>query len=81
QERIYPGRVSGTGLKNPDFAALARAYGGHGELVEKTEDFAAAFQRCRDFDGPSLIELHVDPEAILPGNTLSALSIASSAKN
>jgi thiamine pyrophosphate-dependent acetolactate synthase large subunit-like protein len=40
QEKTYPGRVSGTTLHNPDFAALARAYGGHGEIVEKTADFA-----------------------------------------
>src|SRR5258705_5593355 len=46
QERHYPGRVSGTGLRNPDFAALARAYGLHGEIVEKTADFEAAFERA-----------------------------------
>ena len=46
QERHYPGRVSGTELRNPDFAALARAYGLHGEIVEKTADFAAAFERA-----------------------------------
>ena len=44
QEREYPGRVSGTDMANPDFAALARAYGGHGETVERGEDFAGAFQ-------------------------------------
>ena len=48
QEREYPGRVVGTDLKNPDFAALARAYGGHGETVEKTDDFAPAFERARE---------------------------------
>ena len=47
QEREYPGRVSGTDLTNPDFAALARAYGGHGETVETTADFAPAFERAR----------------------------------
>ena len=46
QEREYPTRVHGTELKNPDFAAYARAFGGHGETVEKTADFAAAFERC-----------------------------------
>ena len=46
QERDYPGRVVGTDLKNPDFAALARAYGGHGEVVERTADFPAAFRRA-----------------------------------
>jgi acetolactate synthase-1/2/3 large subunit len=47
QERHYPGRVSGTAIVNPDFVALARAYGGHGELVERTEDFplVPAFSR------------------------------------
>ena len=47
QEREYPGRVSGTELANPDFAAYARAFGGHGERVERTADFAPAFQRAR----------------------------------
>ena len=42
QERHYPGRVSATNLKNPDFAAYARAFGGHGERVERTEEFAPA---------------------------------------
>ncbi len=46
QERTYPGRVSGTDMANPDFAALARAYGGHGERVDRTEDFPAAFARA-----------------------------------
>jgi len=73
QEREYPARVSGTGLRNPDFAMLARAYGGHGETVLHTEDFAAALERCLAFDGPSLIELRTDPEAITPRTTLSAL--------
>ena len=48
QEREYPGRVSATMLKNPDFAAYARAFGGHGERVETTEDFAPAFERAHD---------------------------------
>ena len=46
QERHYPGRVVATGLRNPDFADYARAFGGHGERVERTEDFAAAFERA-----------------------------------
>jgi hypothetical protein len=50
QEREYPARVSGTGLRNPDFAALARAYGAHGEKVERTADFAAAFARATGID-------------------------------
>ena len=46
QEREYPGRVSGTELANPDFAAYARAFGGHGDRVERTADFAAALSAC-----------------------------------
>ena len=71
QERHYPGRVSGTALHNPDFAALARAYGGHGERVTRTEDFASAFARARASGGPAVIELVLDPEALSPGRTLS----------
>jgi acetolactate synthase-1/2/3 large subunit len=71
QEREYPGRVSGTDLRNPDFAALARAYGGHGETVEKTEDFAAAFLNARASGKPAIIEVKLDPEAITPTRTLS----------
>ena len=48
QEHNYPGRVSGTAIVNPDFVMLARAYGAYGELVERTEDFAAAFERARN---------------------------------
>jgi acetolactate synthase-1/2/3 large subunit len=80
QERNYPGRVSGTELKNPDFAALARAYGANGEVVEKTEDFAPAFERALAADRPSLIELRVDPEAITPVATLSGLRKQSQGK-
>ena len=71
QEREYPGRVSGTSLANPDFAALARAYGGHGETVEKTEDFAPAFERARKTGKPAIIEIRLDPEAITPTRTLT----------
>lgn len=73
QERSYPGRVSGTALHNPDFVALARAYGCHAELVERTEDFAAAFRRAQDSGIPALLELRVDPEALTPRETLSAI--------
>lgn len=73
QERNYPGRVSGTELKNPDFAALARAYGANGEVVEKTGDFAPAFERALAADRPSLLEIRIDPEAITPVATLSGL--------
>lgn len=46
QERDYPGRVSGTDLHNPDFAALAVAYGAHGEVVSQTADFGPALERA-----------------------------------
>ncbi|HKQ28853.1 MAG TPA: thiamine pyrophosphate-dependent enzyme, partial [Burkholderiales bacterium] len=73
QEREYPGRVFGTDLKNPDFAAYARAFGAHGETVERTEDFAPAFERAAASGKPALIELRIDPEAITPATTLSAI--------
>lgn len=73
QERRFPGRVSGTELRNPDFAALARAYGAYGEVVERTADFAAAFERAVSSNGPALLELRTDPEAITPRTTLTAI--------
>jgi acetolactate synthase I/II/III large subunit len=73
QEREYPGRVSGTDLKNPDFAAYARAFGGHGETVERTEEFAPAYERAAASGKPALIELRIDPDAITPASTLSAI--------
>jgi acetolactate synthase-1/2/3 large subunit len=73
QEREYPGRRIATDLVNPDFAALARAYGGHGETVERTEDFAAAFERAAAAGGPAIIDLKFDPEAITPSASLSEI--------
>ena len=73
QERDFPGRVSGTRLVNPDFAALARAYGLHGEIVETTADFAPAFERAWNAKTAALLELRIDPEAITPRTTLSAI--------
>jgi acetolactate synthase-1/2/3 large subunit len=73
QEREYPGRVFGTDLRNPDFAAYARAFGGHGETVERTEDFAPAYERATASGKPAIIELKVDPDAITPATTLSAI--------
>jgi len=73
QEREYPGRVYGTTLQNPDFAAYARAFGGHGETVERTEDFAPAFERASRSGKPAIIELRIDPDAITPAATLSAI--------
>jgi len=71
QEREYPGRVSGTDLRNPDFAALARAYGGHGETVKETGEFVEAFKRARESGKPAIIEIQLDPEAITPVKTLT----------
>jgi acetolactate synthase-1/2/3 large subunit len=73
QEREYPGRISGTELKNPEFAAYARAFGGHGEVVETTAQFAPAFERARASGKPALIELRIDPDAITTSTTLSAI--------
>ena len=73
QERQFPGRVVGTDLQNPDFPALARAYGAHGERVERTEDFEAAFERALASDKPAVLELPVDPERISPRVKLSEL--------
>jgi acetolactate synthase-1/2/3 large subunit len=77
QEREYPGRVSGTELHNPDFAALAQAYGGRGEVVEKTADFAPALARAVAFANeqklPAVIELRYDGNLITPGATLETI--------
>lgn len=73
QERDYPGRISATRLVNPDFAALARAYGGHGERVERTEDFPEAFARARASGKPAIVHILTDVEAISPTTTISAL--------
>lgn len=73
QEREYPGRVSATTLRNPDFAAYARAFGGFGATVERTSEFAAAYAASRASGLPSIIHLRIDPEAITPGQTLSGI--------
>ena len=80
QEREYPGRVVGTQLRNPDFAALARAFGGHGETVETTQDFAPAFARAHASGAAAIIHVKIDPEAITPATTLSAIRQAALAK-
>ena len=73
QERDYPGRVSGTELRNPDFAAYARAFGGHGETVETTDAFMPAFLRAEASGRPAIIHVKTDPEVITPLTTLTAL--------
>ncbi|THC43369.1 thiamine pyrophosphate-binding protein [Massilia sp. Mn16-1_5] len=83
QEKTYPGRVSGTTLHNPDFAALAQAYGGHGEVVEKTADFAPALARALEHTKsknlPAVIELRYDGNLITPNLTLEAMRKAAQA--
>jgi acetolactate synthase-1/2/3 large subunit len=78
QERDYPGRVTATSLINPDFAALARSYGGFGATVEKTEDFAAAFRAAEESGLPSLLHVKFDAEGITPVTTLSDIRAKSS---
>ncbi|NDW54722.1 thiamine pyrophosphate-binding protein [Aliiroseovarius sp. PrR006] len=73
QERTYPARVSGTDMANPDFADLARAYGGHGETVTRDEDFEAAFRRAEASGKLAVIELVVDQQVATPGLTLDQL--------
>jgi len=73
QERNYPARVSGSDLMNPDFAALARAYGAHGETVLHTEEFAPAFERALASGKPALLHLKLDPQALTPNASLDAL--------
>jgi acetolactate synthase-1/2/3 large subunit len=77
QEKTYPARVSGTQLQNPDFAALARAYGAYGEALDATEDFAPTLGRALahiDETGlPALIELRYDGNLITPNMTLEAI--------
>jgi len=73
QERDYPARVYGTSLTNPDFAALARAYGAYGEAVEETSQFASAFERAVSAGIPALIEVRIDPQAITTSTTLDAI--------
>ena len=73
QEREYPGRVIATALRNPDFVAYAKAFGGFGALVEKTGDFPAAFAAARKSGQPAIIHCKIDPEAITPTATLAGI--------
>jgi acetolactate synthase-1/2/3 large subunit len=73
QERHYPGRVYGTDLSNPDFAAYARSFGAFGEIVQTTEAFSPAFERAISSGTPALIELRLPAEVITPTTTLSAI--------
>ncbi|SEI65800.1 acetolactate synthase-1/2/3 large subunit [Pseudooceanicola nitratireducens] len=73
QERDYPGRVSATELKNPDFAAMATSFGCHSETVRDSRDFAAAFDRARASGKPALLHCFLDPEALTIAKTLSEI--------
>ena len=70
QERDYPGRVSATRLKNPDFAAYAKAFDGHGEVVRRTEEFAPAFQRAVESGKPAILHCFLDPRALSVGKDM-----------
>jgi acetolactate synthase I/II/III large subunit len=72
QERHYPGRVVATGLKNPDFAAYARAFGGYGATVVRTADFFSAFEAAQKSGKPAILHLKVDPDALTPTTSLTA---------
>ena len=73
QERLYPGRVVGTDLVNPDFAEFARSFGCHAETVERTADVEPAFERALASGKAAVIDLRVDPEAIHPRFTIAEL--------
>ena len=73
QEKHYPGRVIGSDLVNPHFAAFARSFGAGGEIVEDTAQFGPAFDRCLASGKPALIEVRIDPQAITPSTTLDAI--------
>lgn len=66
QEKQFPGRPSATALTNPDLVTFARAYGAHGECVERDSDFPAALERALAANGPALIELRLDPNQLTP---------------
>jgi acetolactate synthase I/II/III large subunit len=73
QEKHYPGRISATALKNPDFAAYARAFGGHGETISDTADFAPALDRAMKSGKPAILHCLLDPQAITPTRTLDQI--------
>jgi acetolactate synthase-1/2/3 large subunit len=81
QEREYPERVSGSDLKTPDFVAYARAFGAHGERVERTEEFMPAFERAVQSGKAAVIELITDPEQISTRTTITALRAAAKKKS
>ncbi|MEL6617700.1 MAG: thiamine pyrophosphate-binding protein [Pseudomonadota bacterium] len=76
QERHYPARVSGTTMVSPDFAALARAYGFHGERVASTADFGPAFERALASGTGAVLDLNTSAEALTPRMSLSDIRAA-----
>ena len=76
QERTYPGRVSGTALTNPDFTRFIESFGGHGEVVERTEDLVPAFTRARASGRPAVIEVRMNPEQVTNRATIAQLRAA-----
>ena len=80
QEREHPGRYPATQLINPDFAAFAQSFGAFGEVVERNEDFAAAFERAMNADKVAVLELRTELEAITSRTTLTAIREAALAK-
>ena len=79
QERNYPGRVYGTDLVNPNFAAFAQSFGAQGKIVYQTEDFPAAFEEALTAETPCLLELRVDPDVITPSARLSEIRLQATA--
>ncbi len=80
QERDYPGRVSGTALTNPDFAKFIEAYGGHGEVVQETEEFRPAVERALASGKPAVVELRMNPDQITTRTTITAMRAAAGLK-
>ncbi|MCO4892400.1 thiamine pyrophosphate-binding protein [Cupriavidus sp. WGtm5] len=84
QEREFPGRTIALGFENPEFAELARAYRGYGEVVASDAEFGPALDRALDFASthsmPALLELRYDPDGIAPGMTLSGIRAAALAR-
>ena len=77
QEKHYPGRVIGTDIRNPHFAAFARAFDAVGEIVEETAQFGPAFDKCVASGKTAVIEVRIDPQAITPNTTLDAIRAGS----
>jgi acetolactate synthase-1/2/3 large subunit len=76
QERTYPERVSGTALTNPDFSKFIESYGGHGEVVRRTEELVPAFQRAKASGKPAIIEVRMNPEQVTNRATIAQLRAA-----